>query len=135
MKSDSKTLTKEEREEYFQLKIEIHGDLTTAAEKLKRVYDNKLYEAEYKTWAAFVEAEFGWKRAHAYRMLKVGPVRLSPIGDKIKSEGQARALNKVPEEHREEVINCIEQSGAEVTAKAIEITAEELLAEKAKSDR
>ena len=85
---------------------------------LMEIRDSKLYREEFKTFEDFCNKEFGVSKQHAYRMIDAAAIKKSPIGDKIKTESQARALMGVPAEKREAVIKKAEASGA-ITAKSI----------------
>jgi hypothetical protein len=67
------------------------------------------------------------KRRQAYRLIESVEVKesvaLSPIGDKIQNESQARALSVVPQSERSEVLEEAAKTGA-VTAKSITEAAE-----------
>jgi len=94
---------------------------------LIEIRDHKLYRMEFETFEEFCEHEFGFKRAHAYRLIEFAKVKASvagsPIGDKITNESQARALATVPEENRVELLTQAAKSGP-VTAKRITEAAE-----------
>ena len=83
---------------------------------LKEIRDSKLYKTSHGTFANYVEDRFGFQRAHAYRLIESAddPAKMSPIGDKIKTESQAREVAKAPPERQNEVVE-----------KAIEIAAEQ----------
>lgn len=96
-------------------------------EALAEIQRDKLYREEYSTFEELCETEFDIKRAHAYRLIdavavKASVVEMSPMGDKIQTERQARALAPVPVEKRVEVMERVIEQGA-VTAKAITETA------------
>src|SRR5205807_1832242 len=71
--------------------------------------------AEYSTFEKYCEGKWHWKRAHAYRLIEaaeiVDSMKMSPIGDKIETESQARALAAVAPERREEVLTRASSKG------------------------
>src|SRR6266446_4507724 len=71
------------------------GAFVTCGKALEAIRDGKLYRAEYPTFEKYCEGKWGWKRAHAYRLIEaaeiVDSLKMSPIGDKIETESQARA--------------------------------------------
>ena len=73
---------------------------------LKEIRDTELYRATHETFEAYVEVRFGFKRAHAYRLIDgAAVVSMSPIGDKIETESQAREVAKAPEDLQSEVVD------------------------------
>src|SRR5438552_14108 len=82
---------------------------------LEAIRDGKLYRAQYSTFEEYCGKKWGWKRAHAYRLIQaaeiVDSMKMSPIGDKIETESQARALAAVPEEQRERVLGRASSQG------------------------
>jgi hypothetical protein len=100
---------------------------------LQEIRDQNLYKTEYTTFEDFCQTEYGFERAHAYRLIGFAEVKesikMSPIGDKIKRESQARALAPVSEEKRVEVMEKVAEKGP-VTAKAITEAAREVVSPK-----
>lgn len=90
---------------------------------LAEIRDGKLYRHEHATFEAYTEARWGWKRAHAYRLIEAAEVKLSPMGDKIANERQARALASVPEPEREAVL---EQAAEKAAAENRDLTARDI---------
>lgn len=110
---------------YEVLKTKIHTwlrDRFEIANALKEIRDEALYKKEYPTFEDFCHAEYGISRAYAYRLIESGDVKasvaMSPIGDKLVKESQARALAMVPQEKRVEVLTRAARSGP-ITAKRI----------------
>lgn len=100
-----------QRTRYEGLKIRVRDGLQSvfaAGEALKEIRDSGLYREEYKTFNAFCKSEYKIARAHAYRLISASEVRkslgVSPMGDILKTERQARALSVVPEENRLKVL-------------------------------
>lgn len=118
----SRAIAKGSRYEILKDKIRTWcEDRFKVGEMLAEIQRDKLYKSEYATFEEMCEVEFDIKRAHAYRLIEAVAVKasvLSPIGDKVTNEGQARALAPVPVEQREEVLTKVAESGP-VTAKAI----------------
>jgi len=98
-------------------------DRFKVGEALLEIREQKLYRADYETFDEFCESEYGFKRAHAYRLIEFADVKasvqMSPIGDKLVRESQARALAPVPEEKRVEVLTEAAKAPGPVTAKRI----------------
>ena len=64
------------------------------------------YRSDYETFADYCQERWGFKRAHAYRLISAAKVtEMSPMGDKITTERQARELGKVPEDQRQAVLD------------------------------
>lgn len=65
-------------------------------EALAAIRDKRLYREQYATFEDYCANRWGWKRAHAYRMIEAAEVvqELSPIGDTPlpTTESQAREL-------------------------------------------
>jgi len=91
------------------------GSFVACGRALEAIRDGKLYRAKYLTFEKYCEGKWGWKRAHAYRLIEaaeiVDSVKMFPIGDKIETESQARALAGVPAEQREEVLERASRKG------------------------
>ena len=87
---------------------------------LAEIRDLRLYKREYGGFEEYCREKWGWKRAHAYRLIDAAEVvKVSPIGDKIQSESQARALGKIPAGQRAAVVQAIIDDGKPVTAAEI----------------
>ena len=87
---------------------------------LAEIRDLRLYKREYGGFEEYCREKWGWKRAHAYRLIDAAEVvKVSPIGDKIQSESQARALGKIPANQRAAVVQAIIDDGKPVTAAEI----------------
>ena len=87
---------------------------------LAEIRDLRLYRREYSGFEEYCREKWGWKRAHAYRLIDAAEiVKLSPIGDKIKTESQARELGKAEPEQRAGIVQAIVDAGEPVTAAAI----------------
>lgn len=93
---------------------------TEAGSALTAIRDERLYRGTHETFEEFANDVFGYGRRYLDRMVSMEKLKTSPIGLKIKNEGQARAIAKVPEPQRQAVIDAIETEGKPVTAKSIE---------------
>jgi hypothetical protein len=73
-----------------------------AGKALRALHAEKLYLDECNTWDEFCLKRWGKSRAQAYRLMDASiVVEMSPIGDKIINESQARALKDVsPQDHK-----------------------------------
>lgn len=111
-------------------------DRSKVGAALQEIRDQKLYKHEHETFEDFCKQEYGFERAHAYRLIGFAEVKatieMSPIGDKVTRESQARALAPVPEEKRVEVLEETAKTGP-VTAKRITETATKLETETVKA--
>lgn len=63
-------------------------------EALARIRDRRLYRGSHSSFAAYCGERWGLSRAHAHRAIASSQVAaiLSPTGDKISTESQAREL-------------------------------------------
>jgi len=121
----TKRLTDRERARYDQCKQIIKDGLQTCFKvgmALIEIRDQKYYLEDFDTFDEFSEATFGMKHSHAYRLIEAAEVKnsisVSPIGDKLKNEGQARELAKAPVDKRLKVLEDVAKDGP-VTAKSI----------------
>jgi hypothetical protein len=127
-----------EGKRYQKLKEQIGqwmNDRFKIGEALREIRDSKLYRQEYPTFEAFCAKEYNIEVKRAYRLIEAAAVKesvaMSPIGDKLTNEGQARALSIVPPQERAEVLEAASAKG-EVTAKTITEAARET---KAKTEK
>ncbi len=123
--SPKQVLSPTEARRYQKLKRQIGDwweDRFKIGKVLREIQDARLYRQEYSSFEAFCESEYGFKRAHAYRLIEFAEVKatvqMSPIGDKLVHESQARALGSVPAENRVAVLTQAAETGS-VTAKGI----------------
>lgn len=127
----SKGISKASRYEVLKEKIRNWWeDRFKVGAALQEIRDQKLYRSEHETFEEFCQSEYGFERAHAYRLIGFAEVKasvqMSPMGDKIQNERQARALKPVPVEQRAEVVERAAEKG-EVTAKTITEAAREVV--------
>lgn len=106
-------LSEQEAIRFIACRETIRANLKTCFEvgnALAEIRDNKLYREHWETFEAFCKAEFGMGKSHAYRLIGASgvkeSVKASPHADKITTEAQTRALDAVPEEDREEVVEA-----------------------------
>lgn len=114
-------LTAVEIRRYAACKKQIAEGLQTCFDTgmaLTEIRDSKLYREEFDTFAEFCQQTYQLGKTHAYRLIESAEIKMSPIGDKIQNEAQARAIAQVPEKDRLKVIRIAEKSG-DVTAAAI----------------
>lgn len=122
-----KTLTTSEANRLEQLTKTVRDNLEGAFAvglALAEIKGAKLYRAEFDSFEDFCRERFSLARAHAYRLIESAEIKMSPVGDKIQNERQARAISAVPESEREAVMQRVVESGP-VTAKAIAAAAKE----------
>jgi len=121
MKKLSSSLSEKESKRYSACKQQIAEGMQTVFDTglaLKEIRDGKLYREEFETFQDFCQTAYQIGRAHAYRLIESAEVKISPIGDKINNEAQARAIAKVPEANQKNVLNIANQFG-EITAENI----------------
>lgn len=99
------TLTKSElsrRTELEKILTETKAAFFEHGQALTEMRDSRLYRSTHNTFDAYCSEVWGYKRAHAYRLIAAAGIAkdpvLSPIGDKIKNEHQARKVLKVAKE-------------------------------------
>jgi len=115
-----------ERADLRKAEATIETGLTSFVEvgnAMKAIQDGKLYRETHKTFEAYLEAKWNVSKSRAYQLIKAATVteNLSTTVDKPTTERAARALGKVEEERREEVMEAAaEETGGNVTAPAIE---------------
>jgi hypothetical protein len=88
---------------------------------LAEIRDRDLYQKTHATFDAYCQERFGFKRAHAYRMIEAADIRasLSPIGDTPLPirESQVRELARIEPERRAETWQAVvEEHGPSATA-------------------
>ena len=115
-------LTIIEKSDLHRLKIIVSQNakgFVAAGNALAEIQERKLYREESLTFEAFCFKQWGWKKSQVYRLIEsAATVKTSPMGDKITSERQARALKNVPPEKHEAVLKAASASGP-ATAKKI----------------
>lgn len=129
-----KSLTTTETRQLTDLETVIESGLRTFAEvgnALLSIRDGRLYRSSHGTFEDYCRERWGFKKAHAYRLMESAQVvaRLSPMGDVPQSERQARPLARLePEEQHEawkEANDRAETEGRKVTAKDVETVVEQ----------
>lgn len=97
---------------------------------LLEINDRKLYLNDCDTFEEFCVKFFGYKRAHAYRLMEGAKIKdLSPIGDKLLTESQTRSLKSVPVEDHAEVAAIAQKAGG-LTGKNLAVAAVSVAAKK-----
>lgn len=92
---------------------------------LAEIMEGQLYKSKgYGSFAEYCDKEWGFKKTYAYQLVNSAKAAdsVSAIAENL-NEAQARALAKVPESKRVEVIEQAAKSG-KVTAKSIAAAAE-----------
>src|SRR5437773_5987529 len=88
------------------------GAFVAFGRALEAIRDGKLYRVQYPTFEKYCEGKWSWKKSHAYRLIEAAQtVEMSPIGDKIETESQARALTGIAAEQHEEVFERASRGG------------------------
>jgi len=90
---------------------------------IARIKDERLYRQDHNSFDEYCKARWGWGKAYAYHLIGAAEVKKSPIGDSIQNMEQAKAILKVPEEKRAEVMEKAAKAGP-VTGKSIAQAAE-----------
>tara|TARA_A100001391_G_scaffold183537_1_gene150821 strand:+ start:154 stop:798 length:645 start_codon:yes stop_codon:yes gene_type:complete len=86
---------------------------------LKELREDKLYRETHKTFEAYVQERFGFKKSQAYNLIDASEVAGNVHhGGQIKNERQAREVAKAPPERQQEVVDKAAEM-AEVTGKVI----------------
>jgi hypothetical protein len=116
------------RARYEQLKEVIKNGKETFIEvgmALAEIKQGHLYLHEYGTWAEFCKVEYGFTPQHANRLASAAKA-VKSLEENKKSESPGslslnamRALQAVPTEKREQVLQAVVASGKRVTAKNI----------------
>ncbi len=87
---------------------------------LATINNVRLYRDTHSTFESYADERFGISRSYAHRMIGAARVMMSPIGDKITNEAQARELVPLldgPDRLRE-VVDWAE-AGGKITAKRL----------------
>lgn len=92
---------------------------------LGAIQEKKLYRAEFETFEEYCKEKWGWHRAYVYRLIEAAEIKMSPIGDKIENEAQARAIAAVPKKERKAVLKKAEAHGKLTAASIAEAANEE----------
>ncbi len=123
----AESLTVIEKTEFGQLEEIIQNGLRTFYEvgfALTKIRNNRYYRETHRTFEQYCKERWGFKKAHAYRLIASSEVRqnLSPIGDITGSESVLRPLVHLPPEKQREVYEEAIKSAPDgkVTAKHIE---------------
>lgn len=87
---------------------------------LGAIQDKKLYRAEFDTFEEYCKEKWGWHRSYVYRLIESAEIKMSPIGDKIENESQARAIAAVPKKDRKKVLKEAAKDGDLTAAKITE---------------
>lgn len=107
----------------------IQNGVRDVGEALIEIRDKKLYRAESKSFEEFCAKNLHMGRAHAYRLIEYHEMKMSPIGDKIANEGQAREVARVKPEKRARVVReaaaRAEEEGKPMAARHIAAAARE----------
>lgn len=115
-------ITFAEKSRFEKLRKQIKDGLSNALSiglALMEIRDKKLYRSEFSTFEEFHRTEYQIEKSQAYRLIGAAEIKTSPSGGSLTNERQARALAKVPEEKREEVLEKAKESGS-ITAASIE---------------
>ena len=128
------SLTPAERRRYAALKAEIKEGLMNVATALYEIRERKLYEEEYKSFSAFIEAECDYSRPRVYQLIKAveGQKKLSTNVDNHEPQNSTvnREIASVPEVHVAAVMDAATEGGTKpATAAAVKRVAAEIVPE------
>jgi len=92
---------------------------------LEEIRDSRIYRATFKTFEEYCKDRWGFSRIQAHRLIESAEVAsMLPIGNRPKTESQARELAKAPPEKREEVMTKAQEKakdeGKPVAARHVE---------------
>jgi len=97
------------------------------AEAIRKLRDSEGWAVlGYKSWAECCEAEFGYTKQHANRLIKAEQIKLEvePMGSTQPNERQARELARLPKDQQadcwQDVLDAAEQTGEKPTARAVQ---------------
>jgi hypothetical protein len=112
--------------------IEEHiGAWVNVTNALLEIHSHRLYRETHPTFESYLKNRWGVTRSYGHRLVLMGRVRMSPIGDKIRNEAQARQVAGLldnPDLLTAVVRRAEElQSGRPLTAKALRQARTELL--------
>jgi hypothetical protein len=116
------------------LKAEIKEGLMNVATALYEIRERKLYEEEYKSFSAFIEAECDYSRPRVYQLIKAveGQKKLSTNVDNHEPQNSTvnREIASVPEVHVAAVMDAATEGGTKpATAAAVKRVAAEIVPE------
>jgi len=93
-------------------------------EALQAIRDQRLYRAEFGTFAEYCEKKWQMSRIHAHRMIEASEiVSVLPMGNKITTERTAREVAKIEPAKRAEVV---EFAAAKAEAEGRKLTARDI---------
>lgn len=132
--SDGHTLSKAEKDLRADCEAVIAAGLEEffrVALALKAIHDGRLYRDRYRTFEEYARERWELHRATLYRRIRAAEVAesLSPTGDTLRNEAQARELARLTPEQRVVVAERIREHGkslSEASAKWIREVAEEV---------
>ncbi len=120
-------LTSKERSRFDACKEQITSGLQQCFDTglaLIEIKEHRLYREDFDSFEDFCQQTYQIGRAYAYRLIESAEIKMSPIGDKITNERQARAIAKVPAADRESILTLAGQNGrisSESISKALQI--------------
>ncbi len=124
----------------FELEREVELAIASFAEAgraLQEIRTRRLYCSEgHTSFGAYLEKRWGMSRAHAYRLIEAAEVAsaLSPMGDTVLNERQARELGPLLAEGHEAVVQAwttVTERYERVTAKGVRSVVRERKADQA----
>jgi hypothetical protein len=68
------------------------GAWVNVTNALLEIHQRRLYRGTHTSFESYVDERFGVSRAHGHRLVLNARVRLSPVGDRLTSERQAREI-------------------------------------------
>jgi hypothetical protein len=118
------TITDDEAQRLTELERVVEAgmrEFVAVGRALQEIRDSRLYRAEYPTFEAYCVEQWGLGKAYAHRMITAAHVvDVSPIGDSVANEAQARELARVaPEQHEAIAAKAKADAGGALTAAGI----------------
>ena len=88
---------------------------------LIEIHDRELYKERCSTWADYVKQRFGFSRQHAHRLMQAKQLaHASPMGDKPKTERQARARKHAAKKSQRSKVDLVAEFHLDVELKALD---------------
>lgn len=132
-KSTDATLTEPENERLIRLEQTICRGMrqfVQVGQALIEIRDDRLYRETDSSFEKYIRRRWCWSAAHAYRLIKAASRAKPPVVNmgenchpnetdlpQVNNERQSRELDKVSEEHQQEVLNAAHQE--RLSARAI----------------
>jgi hypothetical protein len=139
MKAESTALTTTESSNLQSCERVIEKGLNTFREvgqALIEIRDSKLYRSAHATFADYCEKRWGFSDSRARQLISAAKVAETVTNVTLPNEGAARALNSVPVEQQQAVVDWATEKaeGTPLTARAIKEAAAEVADSESEED-